>query len=141
MLQNAGEFTLSNYEGEAALPIAAAGTFVCDVVENLEGLTALTLSMRFAYGSGGTTCKVYVQTRFGSVWCDIACFAFTTAAAHRLVNLSGLTPKTTPVTPSDGALTDDTFVDGILGEALRLKAVVTGTYAGSTLLDGRAACR
>jgi hypothetical protein len=141
MLQNAGVKILTNYEYEAALPIAGAGTLVCDVVENLEGLTAVTLSLRFAYGSGGTTCKVYVQTRFGAIWVDIACFAFATAAAHKIVNLSGLTPKTTGITPSDGALTDDTCVDGVLGDALRLKAVVAGTYAGSTLLDARAACR
>lgn len=141
MLNRPDVYALTKIDLEAALAIAGADTVICDVIDDLEGLTALTLSARFAYGSGGTSCKAYVQTRFGDVWVDIACFAFTTAAAHKVINLSGLTPKTTAVTPTDGALTDDTCVDGVLGDALRLKVISTGTYAGSTLLDVRAACR
>lgn len=127
--------------GEVA--ITAAGTQVADAVDALEGALAVTLQARLAYGSGGTAVKAYVQTSIdqGSTWIDIACFTWTTASGIKAVNLSGLTPKTTAVVPTDGALTDDTCVDGILGDRLRLKVVSTGTYAGSTLLSVRAAVR
>lgn len=104
-------------------------------IENLEGMLAASIQAKFAYGSGGTTTKVYVQTTLddGITWVDVASFAFTTASATKIVNLSGLTPKTTAVTPSDGALADDTCVDGVLGDALRVKLTTTGTYVNTTL--------
>ena len=104
-------------------------------IENLEGMLAASIQVKFAYGSGGTTAKVYVQTTLddGITWVDVASFAFTTSSATKIVNLSGLTPKTTAATPSDGALADDTCVDGVLGDALRVKLTTTGTYANTTL--------
>lgn len=104
-------------------------------IENLEGMLAASIQAKFAYGSGGTTVKAYVQTTLddGLTWVDIASFAFTTSSATKVINLSGLTPKTTAVTPSDGALADDTCVDGVLGSALRVKLTTTGTYSNTTL--------
>lgn len=104
-------------------------------IENLEGMLAASIQAKFAYGSGGTAAKAYVQTTLddGITWVDIASFAFTTASATKVINLSGLTPKTTAVTPSDGALADDTCVDGVLGDALRVKLTTTGTYVNTTL--------
>ncbi len=86
-------------------------------IKNLEGMLAATIEARFAYGSGGASAKAYVQVTLdgGQTWIDVACFAFATASATRVINLSGLTPKLTPLTPSDGALADDTFIDGVLG--------------------------
>ncbi len=51
----------------------------------------------------------------------------------KVINLSGLTPKTTPITPSDGAISDDTFVDGVLGSAMRVKLTSTGTYSNTVM--------
>jgi hypothetical protein len=123
--------------------IGAADTQTGTPVANLDGMTAVTIQARLAYGSGGTAVKAYVQTSIdqGATWFDIACLAFTTAGAVKLVNLSGLTPKGTPAAPTDGALTDDTVVDGLLGDRLRVKLVSTGTYAGGTLASLRAAVR
>jgi hypothetical protein len=123
--------------------VTTAGTTTGDWVTGLEGMTALTFQARLAYGSGGTSVKVYLQTSIdqGTTIIDIACLTFTTASAVKVINLSGLTPKTTAVTPADGALTDDTCVDGILGDRLRVKIVSVGTYAGSTTLSARAAAR
>jgi hypothetical protein len=59
------------------------------------------------------------------------------ASAVKVRNLSALTPKSADVMPTDGALADDTSVDGVLGDMFRLKVVSTGTYAGSTILSGR----
>lgn len=104
-------------------------------VDRLEGMLAAAIEFRLAYGSGGTSLKAYLQTSFdqGQTWVDIACAAFTTASAVKIINLSALTPKTTAVTPSDGSLTDDTCVDGLLGDRLRVKVTSVGTYANTQL--------
>jgi hypothetical protein len=105
-------------------------------VDGLEGIAAATLRAQFAYGSGGTTAKAWVQTSLdgGNSWQDVACFAFTTSSAVKEFNLSGLTPVTTAYTPVDGAMADDTCKDGILGPLWRVKLTTTGVYAGPTNL-------
>lgn len=112
----------------------SAGTAI-GYIDRLDGMTAITAQFRFAYGSGGTTAKAYLQTSLdqGTTWVDIACEAFTTSSAVQIVNLSGLTPKTTAATPADGALADDSALDGVLGDRLRVKITTTGTYVGTTL--------
>lgn len=111
-------------------------------IQNLEGILAATIEAKFGYGSGGTTARVWVQVTLddGQTWIDIACFSFTTGSGVRVVNLSGLTPVTTPITPSDGALADNSFVDGILGSAMRAKVSTTGTYS-NTLLSVKVSVR
>jgi hypothetical protein len=88
------------------------------------------------YGSGGTAATAWVQTSFdgGATWLDIACFAFTTATKRRLVRLGGALAQT-PLTPSDGTLGNDTVVDGVLGDRLRVTLTSTGTYAGGTTVQ------
>lgn len=135
---NPGRFSLGSFT------ITAAGTQTGDwTTVDLEGLLSLCAQLRLAYGSGGTTVKAYLQTTLddGTTPIDIACVVFATASEVAVVNFSALTPKTTQVTPADGTLTDDTAVDGILGDKFRLKVVSTGTYAGSTVLSGSAVAR
>lgn len=131
------------YKSLGTFNVTAAGTYTGDWVEDLDGLLALTAQFRFIYGSGGTSVKAYLQTSIdqGSNPIDIACAVFNTASENAVFNLSGLTPKTSQVTPTDGALADDTAVDGILGDRFRLKIVVVGTYTGSTQLIGSAVAR
>lgn len=125
------------------IAIGAAGTQVTQAVTGLDGMTAVSIHARLVYGSGGTTVRAYVQTSLdqGQTWIDVACILFGTTSEAEVVNLSGLTPRTTPAAPTDGSLADDTGLDGILGDRLRVKAISTGTYAGSTVLSVRAACR
>lgn len=139
--------------GDVAITTALTSSVITDgtsingedqaFIDRLEGMTALTLFLRLAYGSGGTTVRAYVQTSLdqGTTWIDIACVLFGVASETAILNLSGLTPKTTQITPSDGALADDTCVDGVLGDRLRVKVTTTGTYAGNTTLSVRAAAR
>lgn len=134
--------------GDYALTTAVTGHVITDAndnayIEDLEGMLAATVQVKFAYGSGGTTCKLYVQTSLdqGSTWIDVACVALTTASATKVINLSGLTAKTTAATPTDGSLTDDTCVDGILGDRWRVKITSVGTYASSTSLSVRMQAR
>lgn len=125
------------------ISITTAGTQTATAVEDLDGMLAAAVQFRLAYGSGGTSVKAYLQTSLdqGTTWVDVACFAATTVSAVKVYNLSALTPKTTAATPTDGSLTDDTSVDGILGDRLRVKVVSVGTYAGSTVLSVRAVVR
>lgn len=123
--------------------ITAAGTQTGEAVESLEGLLAMAAHLRFAYGSGGATVRAYLQTSLdqGTTWIDIACVLFATSSEAAALNFSALTPKTTQVTPTDGALGDDSAVDGVLGDRFRLKVVSTGTYAASTVLAARICAR
>jgi hypothetical protein len=110
-------------------------------IDRLEGMNALTFEARFVYGSGGTSVKadLYTSIDQGANWIPICRLAFTTASALKVANVSGLTPKTTAValsTPSD-----DSCVDGVLGDRLLVKITTVGTYAGSTTISARAAVR
>lgn len=129
-MNNPGYYSLADLSITTALTGSAQ-----TAIEDLEGTLAASIQAKFAYGSGGTSVKAYVQTTLdnGLTWVDIAAFAFMTSSATKVVNLSGLTPKTTAVTPSDGALVDDTCVDGVLGDALRVKITSVGTYVNTTL--------
>lgn len=148
-MQNPGVYNL----GDRAITTALTGEVITDgtsaagedqaFIDRLDGMTAATISARFSYGSGGTSCKVWVQTSLdqGVTWVDIACFAFTTSSAHKMTNLSAALETANQLTPTDGALADNTNVDSILGDRLRVKITTTGTYAGSTTLAVRAAVR
>lgn len=110
------------------------------LIDRLEGMKAVTLTALFTYGSGGTSVKVDVETCLdGFNWIPIARFAFTTATAHKTMTVSGLTPKTAAA--AIAALSDDTALDGVLGDRLRAKITSTGTYAGNTSVSVRASVR
>jgi hypothetical protein len=110
-----------------------------EVVATVTGLTdknRVSLVAAFTYGSSGTSAKVYIQTSIdgGTTWYDIACFAFTTATAVKYLSVSALTAVNADATPTTGTLTDDTSINGLLGDRIRMVVTSTGTYAGSTSL-------
>jgi hypothetical protein len=120
--------------------VSAQGATIA-YVDRLEGASAITLSANFTWGSGGTSLKVDVETSLnqGATWIPICRFAFTTSSAEKVANVSGMTPKTTAVSPS--ALSDDACLDGVLGDRLRAKITTVGTYAGNTAISVRASVR
>lgn len=130
-----GTFSLGDFS------IGAAGSQTGEAVTDLGGMSAVTLSARLAYGSGGTSCHAIVDTSLdqGVTWFEVARFDFTTAGAQKAMTVSGLTPRLAPL--SAAALMADTAVDGTLGDRLRARVVSTGTYAGSTVLSVRANVR
>ncbi len=134
---NPGDYSLVDLAITTALSAQAQTP-----IQNLEGIHAVTIDFKFAWGSGGTTCKVWVQVSSddGQTWKDIACRAFTTSSSIKTINLSGLTPVTTAITPTDGAMADDTVQDGVLGTLMRAKVTSTGTYA-NTLLSVKISAR
>jgi hypothetical protein len=127
---NPGDYSLCDLSLTTALAAQAQTP-----IQNLEGMVAATIDFKFSYGSGGTTSKVWVQVSAddGQTWKDIACRAFTTSSDIKSINLSGLTPVTTAITPTDGAMSDNTVQDGILGSLMRAKVTSTGTYSNTIL--------
>jgi len=100
----------------------------------------LTVEVNFAWGSAGTTAKLYVQTSFdfGATWIDIMAFAFTTAVSRKILAISEGAAQLADIVVTDGTLTDDTAVDGILGDRIRARVVTTGTYATATTISAHA---
>lgn len=132
-MNNSGYFSLGVFD------LTSTETITGDWIEDLEGMLACLIALRFIYGSTGSgspAAKAYIQTTpdNGTTVCDIACVVFGIASEHKVLNFSGLTPKITQVEPTNLTLTDDTAVDGILGNKIRVVVVVTGVYAGSTQL-------
>lgn len=115
--------------------IPAAGTENNTAIAGLANIGQLELFASFVRGSGGTTCKAYVQTSLdgGSTWIDIACFAFATTTASKMSNVNAGAPLASASVGTDGALADDTVFEGVIGDQLRVKLVVVGTYAASTI--------
>ncbi len=120
--------------------VTTAGTVTTTAVTDadydfLSAITSANIETLFTYGSGGTSCKVYIQTSLdgGTTWFDIAQHAFTTASANKVSAITtNIAPASQAFTPSDAALTDNTIIQGVLGDRYRLKIVSVGTYAGST---------
>lgn len=95
----------------------------------------LTVQANFTPGTGGTSVTAYLQTSLdgGTTWADIACFAFTTAAARKALNFSSQTPVTSQVTLTNGSMTANTAQDGLLGAKFQVIYGSVGTYAGASL--------
>jgi hypothetical protein len=121
---------------DLTITAAISTALTTEVVKLTAQPCSLTVQANFTYGSGGTSVDAYLQTSLdgGSTWCDIANFSFTTASARKIYNLKTNTAVTTAATPTDGTITANTSVDGILGVLFRVKYKSVGTYAGSTNL-------
>jgi hypothetical protein len=130
------------FAGSGDCSITTAGTTVGDWLTGLDGMLALTAQLTFAYGTGGTDVRAYLQTSLdgGTTAIDIACVKFALAGETVVLNFSAATPRTAQLTPTDSGLADDSAVDGVLGDRIRLKVVSTGTYA-NTVLAGRVVVR
>ena len=110
--------------------------------DGLEGMFAATIGVNFTYGSsGGTSIKVIVENsdNEGTTWTEVWRCALGTASEENKVNLSGLTPLTTPYTPA--ALSDDTVKDGIFGNWWRARILTVGTYVGNASVAVRLTAR
>jgi len=97
---------------------------------------SIAIQSKFLYGAGGTSVKAYVQTSLdaGSTWIDIASFAYTTSAATKVSCVKGSVAVAAALTPTDGTLTDNTILDGLIGDRIRVKWTSVGTYTGATSL-------
>jgi len=128
---------------ESVIAIPAAGTYVGEVMKapagnSGGGWTLACLQSKFTRASGGTTLKAYLQTSFddGATWADVAAHAFATTTATKISSINrSIAPAAQAFAPTDGTLTDDTIIQGVLGDRLRVKIVVVGTYVGTYRAD------
>ena len=106
------------------------------LTSGLYGMKSLAVEANFVYGSGGTTVDAFLQTSLdgGSNWIDIAQFAFLTTSLRKIHNLNASVAALN-ITPTDAALADNSVIDGLLGDQLRIKLTTVGTYAGGTTLN------
>ena len=126
-MDNPGVYTLAATAVTTALTSQAF-----TAIEDLDGMTAVTLVASFLGGSGGSTCAAVVKTTLdgGTTWLDIARFDFTTSSATKVANLSGLLSK---AAAAYAALGSEGVTDGVLGDQLRVDVTSTGTYTNTTL--------
>lgn len=106
-------------------------------IEGLSGMKYLIAQAKFVGGTDGTSVKAYVQTSVdgGVAWIDVMSFAFANTAAVKVSAVVMTTALAAGVAPADGALADNTILNGLLGDRVRLKYVTTGTYSGGTSLE------
>ena len=118
------------------LTAMGAGTFTSDEVSIPYGADLVQVQSTFVRAGGGTTTDVFIQTSLdnGSTWIDIMQFALATTTATRVSAVRSSIALSANVTPTDGALTDNTILDGLIGDRLRAKTVVVGTYSGASSL-------
>jgi hypothetical protein len=107
---------------------------------------SLTAECVFVDGGGGTDITVYIQTSLDAIggtttgrapqtWMDIMCFHFLVTAGRKVLKVTEDTAIVAAVTETDGTLTDDTAVSGIIGSHVRARVVTTGTYTATTTID------
>lgn len=123
--------------------ITAAATVTSTAEIDLAGINSLAVQATFTWGSGGTSLKCYVQTSLdrGVTWIDIMSFAFAGASAKKVSAVSNYVAPAAALTPTDGALADNTILNGVLGDRFRVKYVSVGTYAGGTTIFINAVAR
>lgn len=116
--------------------LAAAGTFVGDPVNLAPGTASLGVLSKFVRAGGGTSTKVFLQTSLdgGTTWIDVAQHAFLTTTASKVTGVKTAIARAV-ATPTDGTLADDTVLDGLIGDRVRVKYIVAGTYTGASTLS------
>lgn len=142
-MNNPGVFFLGD------VTVTTAGTVTGAWLTDLDGMAGFVYQCRFAYGSGGNDCRVFLQGSFdqGITAVDLDCAVFGTASDMLVLSFdgsnvqqrSGSPPEA--FTPTDGALADNSSVDGLMPDRLRVKIVSTGTYATSTAVSPRIVAR
>jgi hypothetical protein len=118
------------------LTAMGAGTFTSDEVSIPYGADLLACQAVFTRAGGGTTTDVFIQTSLdnGSTWIDLVQWAFVTTTVTKISAVRSSIAMAANVTPTDGGLSDNTILDGLIGDRLRAKTVVVGTYTGASAL-------
>jgi len=118
------------------ITIAGAETVIGGTIGLDHGTTVLAALAKLVVAGGGTTVSVYIQTSLdrGVTWIDIMNLAFTTSTASKVSAVNTAIALAAAGTPGDGALTANTILNGLLGDRIRCKYVVAGTYTGASHL-------
>lgn len=135
-MDTAGAYTLG------ALQISAAQTqklLLPTTALDLSGMSSVTLTMNFKFGSGsGTVTPVVVTTLDGgTVWYQIARWDLTNSSTLKFCNISAVAQANITAYAD---LASEGVLNGLLGNQLGLLLTVTGAYQNTTL-DIRASVR
>jgi hypothetical protein len=118
-------------------------TYTGDWVMDLDGMISASVQLDFRAGSstGEASVTAYFQTTLddGNTVVDLACSVFT-GSVRVVFNVAADATSTVPLDATDGMLTADTILGGVLGNRLRLKVVSVGTWT-NTYLGGRMVLR
>lgn len=115
----------------SSTPTAAVAQEVLGTSTSLVGKNSLTLIAAVSGLASGSTAVVYFQVPIDGVYYDIAALAFTTGTAAKQVccSIQGVSAANTLTTLG---LTDNTAIQGVVGDTVRAVLKTTGTYtAGS----------
>lgn len=133
-MSNANQVTLVNVTDPATGTYVTPGYYVGRLPAGAKYVAAQATFVRSA---GGTTLDVYIQTSLDDevTWCDVANFSFATTTVRKVSAVKASTALAANVTPTDGAITPNTILSGLIGTKFRVKYVVVGTYTGSLRVD------
>jgi hypothetical protein len=121
--------------------ITVPGTYLGDWFEDFDGMVALSMQIRFLYGSAGTSLRACIQSSMdqGTTAYDVLIADFATATDTVLASVaaSGQLFDKTEISDGGALLGGGQAPAGlrstVLGDRLRLKLIVTGTYANTTV--------
>lgn len=113
--------------------VTVAGTYVGAWVTDLAGMTSLAAQVRMLWGSGGTSIKAYVQSSLdqGNTAYDVALVNFLAASRTAIFSIQQTTSAM--LTPVEAGAEAESVPVPVLGDRLRLKLVVVGTYVNTTV--------
>ena len=116
---------------------AAVTRVISQVIDLPRAVKSIAMQSKFLFGAAGTNLKVWYQTSFdnGETWRDMACHAFLVAALNKASAISSDVAAAVNTALSDGALADDTIVQGLIGSKIRAVYTSTGTYTGATSIQ------
>ena len=143
-MDNSGAFTLGDFSITSAATYDGANS----LVDSLDGMLGFTAQASVQAGDGTSddaTAAVYIGTSIdqGTRWVDVIVFRFDASGGVLVATVEAeSTPQ--PITPTDGALADDSatsIVDGILGDRLKAKIITTGTWGGGSVASVRVCVR
>lgn len=122
----------------ADFQITTEGTMTGEWTTDLEGMQSVAVSLRFLWGSGGGSVRAIVQSAMGpdGPAYDVAQVTFDVAARSVLFELvagSDILDAGAGGIDSAGEDEADGILCPVLGDRLRLLAIVTGTYVNTVL--------
>jgi len=98
-----------------------------------ENCTSLNIQYTHVDGGTGTSVTAWVQTSIDDTnWVDVSCFD-ATATGRKVSTVNGNVTHVL-AEATDGALADNTDLDGWIGSKIRVKVTTVGTYDAVTSL-------
>lgn len=127
MAMTPGVYTLAALSITTALSAQAQ-----TAIDDLDGMSGMTLLAEMVGGTGGTSIDAVVQTSLdgGTTWLDIARFTWANTASKKWCVLQNAAAK---AVTSYAALGSEGVNDGLLGDRLRVVLTTVGTYSNTTV--------